>query len=206
MVLGVASSILKGKQQAENIKAQNAAMKAQWEMNIGITQESLSTLDYRTQVAYSEATRDKIARNIAVKQAAKKAKGETVVAAAQIGAAGRRVELGLERDTGRVKAEAISESNINAEIEMNNITNYFNDTAQRMVDNLNQARPTYGEPPGTGEMLLNAGMTALSQYASMDSTQRSDFRSGFTDAYDKLKSVQSKYKPAGYGATPAGVY
>lgn len=201
MMFSVASSILSGKQQQENIKAQNAALKAQWEMNVGITQESLSTLDYRTQVAESEAIRDRIARNIAVKQAAKKAKGEAVVSAAQIRAAGRRVELNLERETGRLAADAISESNVNAQVQLNNITNYFNDTAKRMVDNLNQARPTYGEAPGTTDLLFNAGMTALGSYASMDSGTRKEFNNSVGDIFSKLK----KYDTTGYGATPAGI-
>lgn len=202
IAFSVASSLIAGKARKEQIKAQNKAMQHQWSINKGLTQESLSTLDYRTQLAESEVIRDRVARNIATKQAAKKAQGEAVVSAAQIGAAGRRVELGLERDVARVKADAISESNINTQVALNNITNYFNDTATRMVDNLNQARPSYGEAPSTGEILLNAGMTAMGAYAQMDTGQRQDIK----DSFSNLTSVFDKQpKATGYGATPAGI-
>lgn len=202
IAFSVASSLLAGKARKDQIKTENKAAQKQWGINKGLTQESLSTLDYRTQLAESEAIRDRVARNIAIKQAAKKAKGEAVVSAAQIGAAGRRVELGLERDVGRVKAEAISESNINTQIALNNITNYFNDTAKRMVDNLNQARPSYGEVPSTGEILLNAGMTAVGAYAQMDTGQRQDIKDSFSNLKSTLNTTQ---EVSGYGATPAGI-
>lgn len=194
IALGVASSVLGGLQAQEDVKAQNTAKRLQWEFNKELTQEALSTLSYRTQVAESEVVRDRIARNIAINQAAKKAEGEAAVSAAQIGAAGRRVELSIERDTKRKAADAVSESNVNAQIAFNNVTNYFTDTATRMIDNLNSARPTYGEPPSTGEILLNAGMGALGQYASMSTDQRAGVKDTFSNLMNSIEPKQ-EFRP-----------
>src|SRR6056297_39459 len=159
----VASSVFGGLQQRKQVEAQNAALKAQFEMNKSITQESLSTLSYRVSQAESDIIRDRVRRHVATKKAIKKATGESAVAAAQIGAAGRRVNLGLQQ-ARKEGANIISDNNVNAQTELINLTNQLNDRAAQMVQNLNNARPVYGEPPSTAELLIDAGLSAANTY------------------------------------------
>lgn len=203
-----ASSIFGGLQKKKQTEAYNEALRLQFETNVAITEESLSVLDYRTSVAETEAIRDRVRQNIATKKAVKEATGEAVVKAAQIGAAGRRVELGF-KEAEKQGANLISDANVNAQIALTNITNQFNDTAKRMIDNLNMARPTYQDVPSTTEILLGAGMNAFSTYAQMDDTGRAGINESFSNLFKSKSNLHwGGHTTSGFGTTtttPSGV-
>jgi len=184
---GLASSILGGLSSKKQAEAQNEALELQFELNKDITQEGLSTLSYRTEVAQTEIVRDRVNRNIATKKAVRKATGTSRVSAAQLGLAGKRVDLGLT-EAKKEGANIISESNINAQVELQNLTNQLNDTARNMIMNLNNARPTYQDVPSTGDILLNAGMSLVNTYADMSDLSKAELNTDISGLF-KSKSI-----------------
>jgi len=184
LIAGLASSILGGLSKRKQAKAQNKALQAQFELNKSITQEGLGTLSYRTSVAESEVVRDRVNRNIATKKAIRKSTGTAKVSAAQIGAAGKRVDLGLTEAT-KEGANIISDNNINAQIELQNLTNQLNDTAASMVQNLNNARPTMQEVPSTAGLLVNAGISLVNAYGGMSDLSKAELKADVNGLFKK---------------------
>jgi len=184
LIAGLASSILGGIGKRKQAEAQNKALKAQFEMNKSITQEALSTLSYRTDVAETEVVRDRVNRNIATKKAVRKATGSAKVSAAQLGIAGRRPDLAL-KEASKEGANLISDSNINAQIQLQNLTNQLNDTAATMVANLNNARPVYAEVPGTGALIVNAGISLVNSYDGMSDESKSELSADVSSLFKK---------------------
>jgi hypothetical protein len=107
------------------------------------TQEDLSELDARTleqfglmnkarQQSKQNSIHAKIQRNMAIKQSAMKARGESMVQAAATGSAGRRIKLNLNRETGQIEADAITASRRQQIDEMAELQVKYNDSERNL--------------------------------------------------------------------------
>lgn len=189
MGLSMASSILGSVDESAKIDQLNAFNKQQWENNVAITSEMIGTLSERTDRAYDDATQQAVRTKMSVIRAGIEAKGEAEVKAAAIGIQGKRATREITRDISRAEAEAISDANINLQTELSNITEYFNDTANRAIMNLNNARPVYQETPGIQDILLSAGLSGFEYYRGMSDASKAEISAGFNDFFKKESAV-----------------
>jgi membrane-bound lytic murein transglycosylase len=94
-------------------------------------------------------------------------------------------------ELSRAEADMITEDEINTADTLYNLTNYHNDTAQRMIDNLNNSAPVYNNIPGTSEMLISAGLTAINSYGQLSTGAKSDFNQTLQNIWKGLSSVRA---------------
>ena len=187
--LSMLSSYQKNKHDAELVENNNAALIQQHNQNIQITQEMLSTLDERTNIAESEAVRASIRKKMDVSKARHKAEGEATVRAAQMGGgAGVRASLNLVKPAARVAGDMITDANINLQTELDNITQHYNDTANKAIQNLSNQTPALGTAPSTGEMLLASAGAGLTYYNGMSAASKADIKSIFTSTDNNIKT------------------
>ena len=183
MGLSMASSILSSTSTNENIDQINAFKKAQWEENKELTAEYLATSAYRTERAYDEATRTAIRTKMSALRAGISARGDAEVKAAALGIQGKRATPEITRDISRAEADAISDANINLKTELTNITEHFNDLAQKAIMNLNNARPTFQAGISTGDMLLGAVSQGMNYYHGLSATSKAEINSTFSGLF-----------------------
>lgn len=174
----IASSILGDRANRENIKAQNAANMQAWETATQSIRDQLTVAYNRTLTGLYEINRDKIRTQVAAKAAGKKAVGEALVEAAQLGIEGRRGSnkvRGVEREV----ANTVSDADITASVESENTVNSFNDAAENAIRNLNTQAPTNLSSPSRITTTVNAIGAGLDYYSKLTPSQKSDVRFNF---------------------------
>lgn len=178
----IASSIsgayAKGAGTAAQIEAQNEENRAQFNMNKEITARSLGTLAYRVDKQASDLNRNKINRNIQIKRAAMVAKGDQVTEAARIGSAGKRPDVN-RRSVDRTAANAVSDSNLQAQTALDNLTVTLHDTAYQMIDQLQGAVPQQLTGPSTMSNILGAASAGLNSYMGLTPIEKAEIASLF---------------------------
>lgn len=187
------SGFLGKKAEADRIEDINKQKIEQFEENRMITAEMLSTAIERTDRAVDEANRHAIKQKMAIENARHYAEGEATVRAAHLGTgSGTRASLQTFVPAARMAANEVSDVNINLETEFINITEHFNDTATKMIQNLNNSAPYLDEPPSTMDMLMSAGAAGLNAYGSLSDVGKANF-----------KGVFKGWNLGGSGYTPA---
>ncbi len=180
-------------------EAQNRENQAQFDLNKEITARSLGTLVYRTDKVASDINRDRINRNIQIKRAAMVAVGDVVTEAARIGSAGRRPDVNRAQ-VQRVAADAISDTNMNAQRELDNLTVTMQDTAGRMIDQLAGAVPMQNVGPSTMSAILSGARAGLSAYSGLTDIEKAEITNLFPTGGPDI-NYGDEYTPGviGYG-------
>jgi len=151
----------------------NAENREQFKLNQEITARSLGTLGYRTDKVASDINRNKINRNIQIRRSARVAVGERTTEAARIGAVGRRPSVNRQ-DIARKAADLISDSNLNAQRELDNLTVNMQDTAYRMIDQLQMAVPKFSHGPSTMSSILSGAQSGLQAYRELTEIEKAE--------------------------------
>lgn len=175
----MAASFLSGRSQARQIEALNKSRQQAWDTSLQIVRDQLSIAYDRTQINLAEINRDRLRNKVAIRAAAAKEKGVRSVKAAQLGIAGTRGMLNITKEVARGEAEAISDTDIEAEVQMQNTVNAFNDSAKAAVANLNASAPVAQTVPSTLDMLSGAIGTGVKYVQSLSETQYTDLLSNF---------------------------
>ena len=186
MGLSIASSVLGGIQQNKNLSAQYKQIEAQHEMNIAVTRSMLNSLGMRVNRVSTEITRDKLAEQKNIHTQATEARGSLRVQAAQLGVTGKRSPLNIQQKVGRAEADAISDSEVNAETQQWNLKQTHLDQAQSAITNLNNQIPNV---PQSNKWMTGLQITgnAAQTYYSMDKLDKAQFNSDLTKYYNKAK-------------------
>ena len=186
MGLSIASSVLGGVQRNKDLEAQYRQMEAQHQMNIAVTRTMLNSLSMRVNRQFMEINRDKLRIQKDIHGQAVEARGQLRVQAAQLGVTGKRSALNIQQRVGRAEADAISDSEINAEIQQWNQNETHYDTAQRAITNLNNQIPNVPQSNKWGTGLQVIG-TAANTYYSMDKLDKAQFNKDLTSYIDKAR-------------------
>jgi len=187
--LNLASSILGSVQANKNLKAQYKAAERQYKMNVSATRLMLNSLNMRTNTQSSEITRDKIRQEIDIEKSAIKAEGSRRVQAAQMGIAGKRAALSITQDIDREKANLISDTEINAEIQQRNLRNQYYDRANQAITNLNNSVPNVPVGQSPWEAGLNTAATMIQTYSTFDKYDKAELKQDL----NSIRSTVSSY-------------
>ena len=186
MAFSMASSAFAGIQRNKNLAAQYKQMEKQHEMNMSATRIALNSLDMRVGRQASQIERDRVRAQAQISQQAYTAEGTARVQAAQLGITGKRADLYKTQDIERTEARLLENIDETAEIEQENLKNNLLDSANRMIVNLNNQIPNV-PTQNKWDTVLSTTQTALSTYASMDKTDKAQFKhdiSGFFNFSD----------------------
>ena len=187
--LNLASSILGSVQANKDLKAQYKAAERQYKMNVSATRLMLNSLNMRTNTQSSEITRDKIRQEIDIEKSAIKAKGSRRVQAAQMGIAGKRAALSITQDIDREKANLVSDTEINAEIQQRNLRNQYYDRANQAITNLNNSVPNVPVGQSPWETGLNTAATMVQTYSTFDKYDKAELKQDL----NSIRSTVSSY-------------
>ena len=193
LVGNMVSSFIGSRAKKKQIEVQNAADLKAWDISFQILRDQLGVASNRTDTALTEANRDRIRNKMAIQKAAIKARGERSVSAAQLGVSGRRATPGITRGADRLAADALSDADINTEIESTNLVNRFNDAAVNAINNINSHAPV-GRDSG-GSALFGAIGSGINYYQHLSQNQQDDLISNFnfnTDAVDTSPVILDK--------------
>lgn len=174
------ASMYDWKSKVEAVEAQNAANAEAFKVATQTLRDQLSVAYNRTTNIMTQVKRDRVVRQLAIRKAAYKARGQATTQAAQLNIQGRRAQMDITRDVSREEANAVSDININSEIEMINTVNQFNDAATAAVANLNNQRPTTVQAPSRMSGLLNTVGAGLNYYNRLSTTQQQDVKNVFS--------------------------
>ena len=186
--LNLASSILGSVQANKDLKAQYKAAERQYKMNVSATRLMLNSLNMRTNTQSSEITRDKIRQEIDIEKSAIKAEGSRRVQAAQMGIAGKRAALFITQDIDREKANLISDTEINAEIQQRNLRNQYYDRANQAITNLNNSIPNVQVGQSPWEAGLNTAATLVQTYNTFDKYDKAEFKQDLNSIRNTVSS------------------
>lgn len=188
LVSNLASSILGGVNANNAVDAQNEANKKAWNNAVQDTRDQLTTAYNRTSTALSEINRDKINTKMAVRAAGAKATGTANVKAAQLGIEGKRGD-NTQDSIARATANAVSDAEINSQIQARNATQAYTDTAEQAIASLNSQSPTSISGVSTVEILSNAISSSAGYYNKLSTAQKSDVQSNIKSISGMVTSI-----------------
>jgi len=189
MIGGMASAYLSGRANKKAIEAQNRSNQAAWDASAQVLRDQLSVAYNRTQIGVAEVNRDRLASKLAIRRAQHKTVGTKNVQAAQLGISGRRGQGLLTQEVNRAAADAISDTDIGAEVQMTNVVNAFNDSARTAVANLNAHAPSAQQVPSTANLLINTLGTGVKYYSTLSKNQQTDLLNNFNFKSDPAADV-----------------
>lgn len=189
LVSSLVGSFASGIAQKKVAKSTNKALTDSWADAAQATRDQLTVAYNRTLTSLEEVNRDKIYTQIAAKSAGVAAKGTAEVNAAQLGIEGKRGVSFQTREIDREVANVVSDSEINAQVQVINTTNAFTDAAKAAVNNLNNQSPVGVSVPSTLTMVTDVLGSGVNYYNKLSTAQRSDLKQNMKIAQSKIESI-----------------
>lgn len=189
LVSSLVGSFASGIAQKKIAKSTNKALTDSWADAAQATRDQLTVAYNRTLTSLEEVNRDKIYTQIAAKSAGIAAKGTAEVNAAQLGIEGKRGVSFQTREIDREVANVVSDSEINAQVQVINTTNAFTDAAKAAVNNLNNQSPVGVSVPSTLTMVTDVLGSGVNYYNKLSTAQRSDLKQNMKIAQSKIESI-----------------
>lgn len=189
LVSSLVGSFASGTTQKKIAKSTNKALTDSWADAAQATRDQLTVAYNRTLTSLEEVNRDKIYTQIAAKSAGIAAKGTAEVNAAQLGIEGKRGVSFQTREIDREVANVVSDSEINAQVQVINTTNAFTDAAKAAVNNLNNQSPVGVSVPSTLTMVTDVLGSGVNYYNKLSTAQRSDLKQNMKIAQSKIESI-----------------
>ena len=93
------------------------------------------------------------------------------------------------REIDREVANVVSDSEINAQVQVINTTNAFTDAAKAAVNNLNNQSPVGVSVPSTLTMVTDVLGSGVNYYNKLSTAQRSDLKQNMKIAQSKIESI-----------------
>lgn len=189
LVSSLVGSFASGIAQKKIAKSTNKALTDSWADAAQATRDQLTVAYNRTLTSLEEVNRDKIYTQIAAKSAGVAAKGTAEVNAAQLGMEGKRGVSFQTREIDREVANVVSDSEINAQVQVINTTNAFTDAAKAAVNNLNNQSPVGVSVPSTLTMVTDVLGSGVNYYNKLSTAQRSDLKQNMKITQSKIESI-----------------
>ena len=189
LVSSLVGSFASGIAQKKVAKSTNKALTDSWADAAQATRDQLTVAYNRTLTSLEEVNRDKIYTQMAAKSAGVAAKGTAEVNAAQLGMEGKRGVSFQTREIDREVANVVSDSEINAQVQVINTTNAFTDAAKAAVNNLNNQSPVGVSVPSTLTMVTDVLGSGVNYYNKLSTAQRSDLKQNMKIAQSKIESI-----------------
>jgi len=189
LVSSLVGSFASGIAQKKVAKSTNKALTDSWADAAQATRDQLTVAYNRTLTSLEEVNRDKIYTQIAAKSAGIAAKGTAEVNAAQLGIEGKRGVSFQTREIDREVANVVSDSEINAQVQVINTTNAFTAAAKAAVNNLNNQSPVGVSVPSTLTMVTDVLGSGVNYYNKLSTAQRSDLKQNMKIAQSKIESI-----------------
>jgi len=189
LVSSLVGAFASGIAQKKIAKSTNKALTDSWADAAQATRDQLTVAYNRTLTSLEEVNRDKIYTQIAAKSAGIAAKGTAEVNAAQLGIEGKRGVSFQTREIDREVANVVSDSEINAQVQVINTTNAFTDAAKAAVNNLNNQSPVGVSVPSTLTMVTDVLGSGVNYYNKLSTAQRSDLKQNMKIAQSKIESI-----------------
>ncbi len=189
LVSSLVGSFASGIAQKKIAKSTNKALTDSWADAAQATRDQLTVAYNRTLTSLEEVNRDKIYTQIAAKSAGIATKGTAEVNAAQLGIEGKRGVSFQTREIDREVANVVSDSEINAQVQVINTTNAFTDAAKAAVNNLNNQSPVGVSVPSTLTMVTDVLGSGVNYYNKLSTAQRSDLKQNMKITQSKIESI-----------------
>jgi len=184
--LAIGSSILGSVQEKKAVEAQNQAVADQFALNLSVTRASLDTLGMRANALSQEITRDKVYSQMAAEKAGVKAIGQRKAKAATMGTTGKRTELLVEQEVMREVGDAVTEADINAQIQQWNLQDSVNDQTTAAINNLNNSIGSVATGSSTLQQVVDMGQSLYGAYKGMDQFDQAKVQGEIKDAWGSV--------------------